>query len=97
MQQSDNKPVFAFDRAYTRVGKTTQKLSNSELCNLIKKYELPDIDEQALDGKVKETDIDKELFDKFADNTFKNITNAEYWCFVRKNELFHNVKKSSTF
>lgn len=28
---SDNKPVFAFERAYTRVGKTTQKLSTTEV------------------------------------------------------------------
>ena len=34
---SDNKPVFAFERAYIRVGKTTQKLSTTEIRNLIKK------------------------------------------------------------
>ena len=28
--KSDNKPVFAFERAYVRVGKTNQKLSQTE-------------------------------------------------------------------
>ncbi len=40
--ESDNKPVFAFDRAYIRVGRTNQRLSNMALREMITRYTLPD-------------------------------------------------------
>ena len=36
--ESDNKPVFAFDKAFVRVGRSNHKLSNSAVRTLIKKY-----------------------------------------------------------
>jgi ATP-dependent DNA helicase RecG len=47
ISESDNKPVFAFNQAYIRVGKTNQKITNSELRELIKRYTLADFDRQA--------------------------------------------------
>ena len=44
--ESDNKPVFAFNQAYLRVGKTNQKISNQELREIIKRYTLVDFDNQ---------------------------------------------------
>jgi hypothetical protein len=38
--ESDNKPVFAFEKAYVRVGKTNQKLSATEIRDLVKRYTL---------------------------------------------------------
>lgn len=37
--KSDNKPVFAFDKAWERVGKSNVKLSTSRLRELILRYE----------------------------------------------------------
>jgi len=45
---SDNKPVFAFDRAYIRVGRANQKMSNEAVRALIKRYALPAFDEQEM-------------------------------------------------
>jgi len=47
--ESDNKPVFAFEKAYVRVGKTNQKLSATEIRDQIKRYTLPDFDQRILD------------------------------------------------
>ena len=44
--ESDNKPVFAFNQAYLRVGKTNQKINNQELREIIKRYALIDFDNQ---------------------------------------------------
>lgn len=46
--ESDVKPVFAFDRAYIRVGKTNQRLTNADVRALMVRYHLPDFDLQVL-------------------------------------------------
>ena len=56
--ESDNKPVFAFEKAYVRVGKANQKLSASEIRELIKRYTLPDFDQRTLDQDFKTLDLD---------------------------------------
>ena len=40
--ESNNKPVFDFKKANVRVGKTNQKLSATEIRDLVKRYTLPD-------------------------------------------------------
>ncbi len=56
--ESDNKPVFAFEKAYVRVGKTNQKLSATEIRDLIKRYTLPDFDQRTLDQDFKAIELD---------------------------------------
>jgi ATP-dependent DNA helicase RecG len=56
--ESDNKPVFAFEKAYVRVGKANQKLSATEIRDLVKRYTLPDFDQRTLDEDFKAIDLD---------------------------------------
>ena len=98
IEESDNKPVFAFGRAYIRVGKTTQKLSTTEVREMIKRYTLPDIDEQIIDsqrGSYKE--FNKILWGKLKkklsvlNKKEDKIAYGLYLCFVEKNTEFHNA------
>ena len=56
--ESDNKPVFAFEKAYVRVGKANQKLSATEIRDLVKRYTLPDFDQRTLAQDFKSLDLD---------------------------------------
>ncbi|MCX5829168.1 MAG: putative DNA binding domain-containing protein [Deltaproteobacteria bacterium] len=56
--ESDNKPVFAFEKAYVRVGKANQKLSATEIRDQVKRYTLPDFDQRTLDKDLKGIDLD---------------------------------------
>jgi len=56
--ESDNKPVFAFEKAYVRVGKANQKLSATEIRDLVKRYTLPDFDQRMLAQDFKILDLD---------------------------------------
>jgi ATP-dependent DNA helicase RecG len=56
--ESDNKPVFAFEKAYIRVGKVNQKLSATEIRDLIKRYTLPDFDQRTLAQDFETLDLD---------------------------------------
>ena len=100
--ESDNKPVFAFERAYIRVGKTTQKLSTTEVRGLIKRYALSNIDEQAVEElKVADFKLDEKFARKMNYSSKvkdKKITYGEYLCFTEKNNLFHNaIVKAARF
>jgi ATP-dependent DNA helicase RecG len=77
---SDNKPVFAFDRAYLRVGRTNQKINNSQLRELIKRYTLPDFDRRPFEGgTIKTIDWDEKLMAEAAENYgFKFKTPGEF-------------------
>jgi len=68
--ESDFKPVFALDRAYIRVGKTNQKLSNHELRKLIQRYTLPEWDKQACSWNL-EQDLDVEYIKEIAKADYK--------------------------
>lgn len=46
--ENDNKPVFAFEKAYVRVGKANQKLSTAAVRDLIKRYTLPVRDNRSI-------------------------------------------------
>ena len=98
VSESDNKPVFAFERAYMRVGKTNQKMSQTEVRELIKRYTLPDFDEQPIDAKIaKQVKFDQSLWARFkkkAPNLAKKgeeISYGVYLCFVERNIEFHNA------
>lgn len=70
--ESDNKPVFAFDRAYVRVGKTNQKMSQTEVRELIKRYALSDFDKMYLEKDFRKLEFDDKLIEK---------VNKEYYGF----------------
>ena len=71
VQESDNKPVFAFDKAYVRVGRSNHKLSNSAVRTLIKKYTLPDFDEQLMRRGLKTAELDLELLQSLNKTAFR--------------------------
>lgn len=98
VSESDNKPVFAFEKAYMRVGKTNQKMSQAEVRELIKRYTLPDFDEQPIDTKrIKQVKFDQVLWDRFGKKSPHlakkdgEISYGTYLCFVEKNIEFHNA------
>lgn len=88
--ESDNKPVFAFDKAVVRVGKTNQKLTNNEVRELIKKYTVADFDsqiiEEALSFQVSEEYIDTV---KEKNITLKPLTKAAYLALSKKKYTFY--------
>jgi ATP-dependent DNA helicase RecG len=62
--KSDFKPVFAFGRAYTRIGKNTIQLSANEIRKLAKKYTLPDFDSQMTNVNFSDFEFDEKLIAK---------------------------------
>jgi ATP-dependent DNA helicase RecG len=56
--ESDNKPVFAFEKAYVRVGKANQKLSATEIRDQVKRYTMPDFDQRTLPQTFNIQDLD---------------------------------------
>lgn len=89
--ESDTKPVFAFNQAYIRVGKTNQKLSNTELRELIKRYTLTDFDNHLFPKKSPLSDFDETLLKNFPDFNRLKLTNADYLCFIKTNSYFPNA------
>jgi ATP-dependent DNA helicase RecG len=69
--ESDQKPVFAFDRAYIRVGKTNIKLTASEVRQMIKTYTLPDYDEAVLNKSRENIELDTEMIISLNKEYFK--------------------------
>jgi len=93
VSESDNKPVFAFDKSYVRVGRTNQKLSTSEIRNLIKSYTLPDLDEQSIDiSRINRQEL-VEFFKEYEYVPLRkdSVSYGEYLCFASKNILFPNA------
>lgn len=71
VSESDNKPVFAFEKAYIRVGKTNQKMSQTEVRELIKKYALSDFDKMYLKKDFRKVEFDEELIAKINKEYYK--------------------------
>jgi ATP-dependent DNA helicase RecG len=68
--ESDNKPVFAFDKAYVKVGKANQKLSATEIRDLVKRYTLPDFDQRLLSQKFDIQDLDSATIQRMNETVF---------------------------
>jgi ATP-dependent DNA helicase RecG len=68
---SDNKPVFAFEKAYVRVGKVNQKLSATEIRDLVKRYTLPDFDQRTLSQDFKTLDLDVAAIRRLNETAFR--------------------------
>ncbi|MBN1662032.1 MAG: putative DNA binding domain-containing protein [Deltaproteobacteria bacterium] len=69
--ESDNKPVFAFEKAYVRVGKANQKLSATEIRDLVKRYTLPDYDQRVLARNVKALHLDTAAIRRLNETAFR--------------------------
>ena len=76
VSESDNKPVFAFDRAYVRVGKTNQKMSQTEVRELIKRYALSDFDKMYLEKDFRKVEFDDKLIEKVNKEYYKFKINS---------------------
>jgi ATP-dependent DNA helicase RecG len=68
--ESDNKPVFAFEKAYVRVGKANQKLSATEIRDQVKRYTLPDFDQRTLAQDFKTLDLDAAAIHRLNETAF---------------------------
>jgi ATP-dependent DNA helicase RecG len=81
--ESDNKPVFAFNKPYIRVGKSNQKISTAEVKKLIKKYTFTDFDRELFSGNI--VGFDEKLTQLvLKKKIIKNkLTNAQYLCFFK--------------
>lgn len=99
--KSDYKPVFAFDKAWMRVGKSNVKLSAEKLRELILRYGQKDFDNQPLDMHKKEVDLDESWLNKMATKGFtlsKSLNYADYLCLTKVNTQFPNaVVKAARF
>jgi len=69
--KSDNKPVFAFGRAYIRVGKNTLQLSATEIRELAKKYQIQEYDKLQIETAIENIDFDEKLINLLNKNFFK--------------------------
>ena len=102
---SDNKPVFAFDRAYIRVGRANQKMSNEAVRSLIKRYAMPAFDEQEMPVKATAVAWDTMLLEQFGVPAKDPLAalkkqglikasrplNATYLCFCREPQRSPNA------
>ena len=71
VKEAEIKPVFAFNKAFVRVGKSNQKLSNQAIRNLIKKYTLPDYDNQPFKWNSENIEWDEKLITQLNEDYFK--------------------------
>ncbi|MDP2856290.1 MAG: ATP-binding protein [bacterium] len=69
--ESDNKPIFAFDKAYIRTGKSNLKISNTHLRELIKRYQTPDFDRQTSNFQITDNTISVKWFLSLNEKHFK--------------------------
>ena len=93
IKKSDNKPVFAFDKAYTRIGKTNQKISNQELKDIIRRYTIIDFDANPLAEKLANIKFDDELVSE-VDKAYYKLGTKDSLEFLKKTGLVKNSFRS---
>lgn len=107
IHESDQKPVFAFGKAYVRVGRTSIKLTSAEIREMASKYKQTDFDSQISSESIGELEISQNVLDvvhsKISNfNAIKFIqrqkltrgdllNNAAYLCFTRKNTEYYHA------
>lgn len=91
VQESDNKPVFAFDKAYIRTGKSNLKISNTHLRELIKRYQTPDFDRQTSNLDISHTVLNQKWILSLNEKYFK-IDSLEVNRILMKLEVLHENK-----
>ena len=92
---SDFKPVFAFERAYIRVGKSNIKLSANEVKELVRKYSTADFDKQTVNVDLTDDDLSIKLIDQVK-SKYYNLANESNSDFLRKNHLLFNGNLTAT-
>jgi ATP-dependent DNA helicase RecG len=88
---SDYKPVFGFDKAWIRVGKSNIKLSAFKIRELTTKYTYVEIDKQEITTPPQATELDENVQSKLEQKgyTFNEKMNfAEYLCLIKQNNQF---------
>jgi len=86
--QSDYKPIFAFEKAWVRIGKSNIKLSTNELRELIRRYSYQEFDSQISKSKTIASEFDSDIYKKFISlgyNFPKDLNIAEYLSFTKIN------------
>jgi len=71
VSESDNKPVFAFERAYIRVGKTNQKMSQVCVKEMVRRYSLSDFDQTSFEKSIRHVELDDTLIKKINKEYYK--------------------------
>ena len=99
--QSDYKPVFAFEKAWIRVGKSNIKVSANELRDLINRYSNKEFDSQEAELSGNQFEFDENIRSKFISLAYhlpKKPNIAEYLSFTKSNTLFPQaVVKAARF
>ncbi len=90
VKEAEIKPVFAFNKAFVRVGKSNQKLSNQEVRNLIKRYTLPDFDMQSFTENIENIEWDEKLISQLNKDYFK-IKYHTYFDFFKNLNIYRGT------
>jgi ATP-dependent DNA helicase RecG len=88
---SDYKTVFAFDRAFIRVGKSNIKLSTDKLRELIVRYSGKTFDNQLVELGGNDFEIDQAWLTKLTTKGYHLSSNpsiAEFLCLTKNNNQF---------
>jgi ATP-dependent DNA helicase RecG len=105
--RSDYKPVFAFGKAYSRVGRSTVQLSAAEIREMSRANMLPDFDRQPSSVSLTDFMVDNEVVKRMQavdplftfprsliDLNLMNdqvLLNAAYLCFAKENKRYANA------
>jgi len=86
--KSDNKPVFAFDKAWIRVGKSNIKLSAEKIREFFLKYSSQVIDSQEIDMNFSQIEVADDVMQKLKNQKPQGkLSLAQYLCFTSSNKL----------
>jgi len=95
--ESDNKPLFAFDKAYIRTGKSNLKISNTHLRELIKRYQNPDFDRQTSNIKITDVVVNEKWLLSLNEKYFKIDEHDLNNILIKLEVLHENVLTNTGF
>lgn len=95
--ESDNKPLFAFDKAYIRTGKSNIKISNTHLRELIKRYQTPDFDRQTSNLQITDIVVNEKWLFSLNEKYFKIDSHDVNNILVQLDVLHENVLTKAGF
>lgn len=95
VKEAEIKPVFAFNKAFVRVGKSNQRLSNQEVRNLIKRYTLQDFDKQPFAENIENIEWDEKLISQLNKEYFK-IKFHDYLDFYKNLNIYNGKNITNT-
>lgn len=107
IKESEQKPVLAFQKAFTRVGKATIQMSNAEMRDLFKKNQYSGLEEansrelieefvfpSDLNGFIRKKNPDFQYLEFLTKHRLlieNALSAAAYLCFTNENNLFYNA------